>query len=317
MTRSLRCTPWLAGVAILVFGAQARAEAPVAKKADTDKFVRLVRDEQKQPLKLETAIVRFGPAAGHEGPTVDLVSAVHIADRPYYDELNKQLAQYDVVLYELVAPPGTRIPKGGKKPDNPLAMIQQIMKIVLDLDLQTERIDYTAKNFVHADMSPEQMAKAMHDRGEDGLTLFLSIAADVLKDQNLQHQKQNGKEAGADLDLGSLFLDPQGPVKLKRMMAVQMEAFSSGETGLGKTLKNVLVTDRNQAALRVLRRENAKGHKKIAIFFGAAHMPDFETHLRQDFGLERKSQHWLTAWDIRPKDKGLDNVLDLLKLLDR
>src|SRR5271156_3826399 len=271
-----RATPWLAGVAVLFLGAQARSDTPNAKKTE-DKFVRLNRDAQQRPLKLETAIVRYGPAAGHEGPEVDLVSAVHVADRSYYDELNKQLAQYDVVLYELVAPPGTRIPKGGKKADNPLALIQQIMKIVLDLDLQTERIDYTRDNFVHADMSPEQMAKAMHDRGEDGMTLFLSIAADVLKQQNLQ--QQNGNKAGAaDLDLGSLLTDPEAPVKLKRIMAEQMESFSSPDGGLGKTLKNILVTDRNQAALKVLRKEIAKGHRKIAIFYGAAHMPDFDSH---------------------------------------
>jgi hypothetical protein len=67
----------------------------------------------------------------------------------------------------------------------------------------------------------------------------------------------------------------------------------------------------------VLRKEIAKGHKKIAIFYGAAHMPDFDSHLRADFGLERKSHRWLTAWDIRMKEKGLNDLLDILKLLDR
>ena len=308
----------LAGIALIAFGGRLPAETPPVKKAESTKFVRLQRDAQQQPLKLETAIVRFGPAAGQTGPTVDLVGAVHVADRDYYDALNKQLEKYDVVLYELVAPPGTRIPKGGKKADNPLAFVQQIMKFVLDLDLQTERIDYTKSNFVHADMSPEQMAKAMKNRGEDGLTLFLSIAADVLKQQNLQQAGgNNGAANGKDLDLASLFLDPEGPVKLKQIMAGQMEAFSSPEGGLGRTLKTILISDRNKAALKVLESEIAKGHKKIAIFYGAAHMPDFEKRLHKDFGLERKSQQWLTAWDIRVKEKGLDDLLDLLKLLDR
>lgn len=318
MTYLPRRVGLLAGMALIAFGSRLTAETTPVKKAESTKFVRLQRDAQQRPLKLETAIVRYGPAAGQTGPTVDLVGAVHVGDRAYYEALNKQLEKYDVVLYELVAPPGTRIPKGGKRADNPLAFVQQIMKFVLDLDLQTERIDYTKSNFVHADMSPEQMAQAMKNRGEDGLTLFLSIASDVLKQQNLQLAGGNNAAAdGKDLDLASLFLDPEGPVKLKQIMAGQMEAFSSPEGGLGRTLKTILISDRNKAALKVLESEIAKGHKKIAIFYGAAHMPDFEKRLQKDFGLERKSQQWLAAWDIRVKEKGLDELLDLLKLLDR
>ena len=44
--------------------------------------------------------------------TVDLIGAVHIGDIAYYDELNKQFTQYDALLYELVAPPGTVVERG-------------------------------------------------------------------------------------------------------------------------------------------------------------------------------------------------------------
>ena len=38
--------------------------------------------------------------------TIDLIGAVHIGEKAYYDKLNKEFEQYDVLLYELVAPEG-------------------------------------------------------------------------------------------------------------------------------------------------------------------------------------------------------------------
>ncbi len=283
------------------------AKKPAVQKSTPTQFIRLQRDEKRQPVALETAIVRYGPTGGQGDLTVDLVGAVHIGDKEYYKKLNKQLQQYDVVLYELVAQPGTVIPKGGRKKDDPLSLIMQVVKMVLDLELQTERIDYTKKNFVHADLSPEQMAEAIQKRGDDGLTLILGFAADLLRQENLrelqakQQPKPKAPAANApgsepDLDIFSLLLDPDGPVKMKRMLAEQLQNLEGG--GLGQTLNNILIADRNEAALKVFQKELAKGKKKIAIFYGAGHMPDFEKRLRLDFGLERKSLQWLEAWDL-------------------
>src|SRR5438876_3185346 len=235
----------VAGVVLLAFCAPVLAEPPaVARKADTKtstagKFIRLQRDAKGQPVALETATVRYVPASGEGDLVVDLVSAVHIGDEAYYQKLNKQLAQYDVLLYELVAPPGTKIPKGGKRnSDNPLAMLQQITKTVLDLESQTEQIDYTKKNFVHADLSPEQMAEAIRKRGDDGLTLFLGITADMLRQQNLREMKKEKAPAKEedDLDLFSLVLDPDGPVKLKKLLAEQLANMASPDGALGNKL---------------------------------------------------------------------------------
>src|SRR6266849_4240076 len=280
------------------------AKKPAVQKSTPTQFIRLQRDEKKQPVALETAIVRYGPAKGEGDLTVDLVGAVHIGDKEYYKKLNKQLQQYDVVLYELVAQPGTVIPKGGRKKDDPLSLIMQVVKMVLDLELQTERIDYTKKNFVHADLSPAQMAEAIQKRGDDGLTLVLGFTADMLRQMNVREQEaktQPQPKSGApapDLDVFSLLLDPDGPMKLKRMLAQQLASIESPTGSLGPTLNNILIADRNEAALKVFQKELAKGKKKIAIFYGAGHMPDFEKRLRLDFGLERKNVQWLEAWDL-------------------
>ena len=311
MIRPAKVIPFLLALLSFALAPCLRAQSPPAtkkpavQKSTPTQFIRLQRDEKKQPVALETAIVSYGPAKGEGDLTVDLVGAVHIGDKEYYKKLNKQLQQYDVVLYELVAQPGTVIPKGGRKKDDPLSLIMQVVKMVLELDLQTERIDYTRKNFVHADLSPEQMAEAIQKRGDDGMTLILGFAADLLRQENLRElqAKQQPKPPVAnapgseDLDIFSLLLDPDGPVKLKRMLAEQLQNLE-GAAGLGQTLNNILISDRNEAALKVFQKELAKGKKKIAIFYGAGHMPDFEKRLRLDFGLERKSVQWLEAWDL-------------------
>src|ERR1043165_8140090 len=188
-----------------------REEPAEVKKSPPTKYIRLLQDEDQEPMALQTATVRFTSKAGTGGVTVDLVGVVHIGDRAYYKKLNKQFEQYDVVLFELVAPPNTVIPKGGKRDsNNPLAFIKTAMKPVLGLESQTEQIDYTRKNFLHADLSPKQMAEAIRKRGDTALTLTLSIAADLLREQNLQEMKKKNAKRGAkaepEADLLSMLL---------------------------------------------------------------------------------------------------------------
>jgi hypothetical protein len=63
----------------------------------------------------------------------------------------------------------------------------------------------------------------------------------------------------------------------------------------------VLVTERNKAALKVLSEELGKGKKKIAIFYGAAHMTDMSKRL-EAMGFSPVGTRWNVAWDltIRP-----------------
>jgi hypothetical protein len=331
MSPPSRKAAWLTlGVACLAWAGLAPAADPPApaepkKKPEPAKFLRVKRDKHDTPIALETATVRFVPKSGDGGISVDLIAAVHVGDKSYYDALNKQMEQYDVLLYELVAPEGTRIPKGGKREkDNPIAAVQGMLKSVLDLESQVEQIDYTKKNFVHADLSPEKMAEAIKERGDDGLTLALSVAADFLRKQNLEEMKKGkgqakGKKDDDDEeepDLLGMLLDPQAAVKLKRTMAEQFEA-AGDDVGLGPTIGTILVGDRNKAALKVLQKEIAKGKKKVGIFYGAAHMPDFEKRLREDFDLKRDKEEWVTAWNLKPKRGGVPPILRLLEQLDK
>jgi hypothetical protein len=288
---------------------------PAVRKMPASKFLRITQDAKGQPLAMETAIVRYQSGSGDKELTVDLVSVVHFGERAYYDRLNVRFEDYDAVLYELVAPRGTRIPKGGRKAtDNPLLLVQKIATLVLDLDLQTERIDYTPKNFIHADLSPNEIAEAIRKRGDDNLTLFLKIAADLLSQQNRQAMKAaKQKVEDANFDILSLFTEPTGASKLKRLLAEQLAALESPEGSLGATINTILIRDRNKAAMEALHKEFNNGKKKIAIFYGAGHMPDFERRLAADYGLRPVNTRWLTAWDLRLRERSMEELL--LRLL--
>lgn len=302
------------------------AHRPSSKQASPTKFLRIKRDDANKPQSMQTAITRFRPSQGDL--VVDLIGVVHIGESNYYKQLNDQFEKYDAVLYELVAPRGTRIPKGGKRKaqgmDSPLDLVswmQSQAQTSLGLESQLKLIDYQKSNLVHADLSPKEMGEKMSERGDTPLTVGLSALTEMMRQQNkqLQSQKNNPEPMSA-----SSLLDALGnPSKMKLMMAQQFAQTGVMDTGLGSTLNQMLITDRNEAAMKVLQKQIANGQRKIAIFYGAAHMPDFEKRLAKDFGLKKTKQVWLDAWDLTqsnapPKsDSASSLLLDLLNELGK
>ena len=151
-----------------------------AEEAETKapRFIRLGRDAEKEMASLDTAIARYTLSQGDckDPVIVDLIGAVHVGEKTYYQRLDKKFKEYDVLLYELVAPKNTRVPKGGKRNEfNPVSGLQMMMKDALRLEFQLEQIDYQAKNFVHADMSPEEFAASMKRLDESPIKMFFQL----------------------------------------------------------------------------------------------------------------------------------------------
>ncbi|MEX2186850.1 MAG: hypothetical protein WD875_08660 [Pirellulales bacterium] len=277
------------------------AEQRAAEKKAAEKFLRIVRDADGEPQSMQTSIVSYKPKDGdRKGLVVDLIGAVHVGDGAYYDKLNKAFTEYDVVLYELVAPEGTKIPKGGRTEGSghPVSAIQQGLKNILDLEFQLEKVDYTKKNFVHADMSPEEFAKSMDDRGESFLKMFFQMMGASIA-------QQAGKKGNAsDAEILLALLSPDRSFKLKRVMAQQFENLGGSMNALEGPKGSTIISERNRKALEVLKKEIDGGKKKIAIFYGAGHLPDMETRLAQDFQLNPGEVKWIDAWDLRQKKSG-------------
>jgi hypothetical protein len=290
--------PWIAA-AISLLTAVAYAQQPGKHAAPRpaaqpkSQFLRLLRTAENRPLTLDTAIVRYA-AADHrqDGPTVDLVAALHVAEKGYYDQLNREFAGYDVVLYELIAPQGTRVPKGTKGGGSTLSTIQIGMKDLLKLEFQLQQIDYTRGNMVHADMSPEQLAQSMKNR-DDFLAMFFRLLGYALAKQG------QGSDQSTEIDLLAALFDKNRALALKRVMAEQFEDMEGELTAMEGPQGSTLISQRNKVALDVLRKQLAAGKRKIAIFYGAGHMSDMQKRLRSDFGLVPVSTRWLAAWDLK------------------
>ncbi len=269
--------------------------AEVTLEAPTGKYIRLLRDEKGRPLEMQTAVVRFtADDEAHKNLSVDLVAAVHIGEKSYYEELNKQFAGYDALLYELVAPEGTRVPKGGAKSDHPVSRLQTGMKNLLDLDFQLDHVDYHSKNFVHADMSPDSFSKSMDERGE-------SIWALVFRMLGQSLAEQNKGEKSVDAELLMALFDKNRAMALKRVLAEQFEDLEGMMSAFNGPDGSTLITERNKRALEVLGNEIASGKKRLAIFYGAGHMPDMARRLMADFKLKPTSERWVTAWDLHER----------------
>ncbi|MBW3600737.1 MAG: hypothetical protein KY475_26165, partial [Planctomycetes bacterium] len=270
------------------------------------RFIRVVRNAQGEPESLETSIARYtGKNAAGETVTVDLVSAIHVGDRSYFEQLNEEFENYDVVLYELVAPKDDAIPMPGRRSRNAVGDIQRVIKDLLGFDYQLDAIDYSGETFIHADMTPEELSAEMKKRGETPLTMFLRVF------ENLQKAPVAESEPLTEEDLVlMLFRFAKNPsLTLRRAMAGQMEDVEGFITVFEGPGGSAILTGRNDASLKVLREQIEQGERTIAIFYGAGHMPDLEKKLKQDFGLKLESERWIEAWDMR-EGAPLQQLLD-------
>lgn len=280
--------------ALSVFPTSAFAEKADKMEGLSD-FMRVTQPEgRRQPLSMDTAIVHFVDAK--KEVAVDLIAAVHIGDKEYYEELNEIFKGYDAVLYELVAEEGTVLDKetiANRKERSILSSFQSGMGEALALDFQLHHVDYTAGNFVHADLSPAEFSRRVSERGDLLQMLYRAIILSAKKSQEGgdEELKMQGRL------LGTLFAaDPS--LALKRFFAKEMinqmddSVFIIGGDG------SAIITDRNNAALKVLRRELDGGKKKLAIFYGGAHLPEFVKSLEKDFKLTLDEVTWVIAWDL-------------------
>ena len=292
-SRTLALTLWIFGVMLFL-------QAPLcAGEVDTSTFVR-VRYSENTPTRaiaMDTAVVHFEPKAGDKNAgTVDLIGAVHIADADYYEKLNKLFTDYDVVLFELVAEEGTHLdPKAtANSTESPglIGGVQNGFADLLKLEHQLHHIDYTPGNMVHADMAPDVFMKRMVGEGEMA-KIFSRALMQSLKQSGSQSDKTVGRM------IGSLFAARDKSLGLKRVFAAemcrQMEDqlwIFEGEEG------STLIRERNGCALAKLREVIDRGEKKIAIFYGAAHLYDFCEQLEKTFDMQPAKVSWIKAWDM-------------------
>jgi len=281
-----RSTPKLVGIFLLLTTA-----APILADSGTV-FVRIATGDDERPLALQMSIVTYESEDEKDILSVDLVSAIHIGDPSYYAELNERFREYDVLLYELVAPQDAAASGGLEKRKGILSATQVGMTKLLDLSFQLDEINYDRANFVHADLSPEELRQSMADRGESLYVyfwrIFFATLDEYAKDPlGLQDMKM----------LSTMVASGQDD-SLKTMIAYEMTNMDQVQDILGEDSGSAVIGARNQRAIGVLKGEIESGAKRIGIFYGVAHMPDLEERLLDQLGLRYTSTDWVDAWRL-------------------
>lgn len=282
--------------------ARAKSGAPEADSNKTE-FLRFVETGDKTGGKLESAIASYRNA---DGVTVHLVAALHVGEKSYYEGLGKTFQEYDALLYEMVKPKDMPAPTRGQQAGGMVSAFQRFLKDVLELEFQLDAIDYSAPNFVHADLDVETFFKLQEQRGESLFTLML---------RSMMSQMSRAGEPGAPapitiFDILAAMNSPDSARQYKLLFARQFQDVEAQLAGIEGPDGSVLVTERNKAALRVLKETIAGGKKNIGIFYGAGHMRGLEDALVDDMGFERVGVEWRVAWDMssapttKPADKG-------------
>lgn len=293
--------------------------APAAPKGQTNEaksqFLRFV-DQGVGGARLETADVVF---VNDQGAVVRLVSAVHIGEASYFKGLSDSFRERDAVLYELVKARDAELPQPGAEPrtDNAVGQLQRFLKDTLNLEYQLDQIDYTQPNFLHADLDAETFQRMQAERGES----FASLMLQQLMRAMTQPQPQQVPEDldRAIEDLVKMVTRPDMERQIKTFIARQLGEMEEHALGLDGPNGSVILTERNKAAIKVLNNVLEDGKKDIAIFYGAAHMPDLAERL-EAMGFKPVATEWRMAWDltIRPdQPSAIEKLLmDLLKGMD-
>lgn len=268
------------------------AEVPQAKpRAKKGSLARYVK-HTKGTGKLKTSIITYTNNAGQQ---LDLVSAVHVGTSSYYKTLNEKFKTYDAVLYELILPDemaGQRLP-AQMDTGSGVSGMQGMMARSLGLTTQIDKIDYSAANFVHADLTQSGLSQKMAERQENLMGYLMKA---LLSSSNTSEADLGiSEEELAQVDMMAVLSGQTTPQDRKILRKIFASALSSSGGLLSALNDTALISARNEAALKVLKSQSRKGKRKMALFYGAAHMPDFEKRLRKA-GWKRSKTSWVPAW---------------------
>lgn len=260
-------------------------------------YVRMGEDETS--TRLEVSVASF---ILPDGRIVDLFGVVHLGDAAYYKDVNHRLAGYDAVLFELIGDPeALQNPEAAAQLSaarpHPLRGIQQGIGNVFKLAFQLEKIDYTRPNFVHADASAEEFSQMQADRGESMMKLLMK-SFQMSGDPALQEKMKDADSLGLG-DLVMLFYSDKTMQRIKVVFARLLA--NSVDLLEGKLLdeNNAIIAGRNDVALRKLKEVlSDPGKKRVAIFYGAGHMPSMEMDLIEQWKARRTGETWLPAWTM-------------------
>ncbi len=244
-------------------------------------FLRLAEREGTEYL--DVAITTYT----RDGVSVTLHGALHIAEKSYYEELNRRFEAHESLLFEGVGNAEGRnaLKEDSKRSGDPMMAIYKMFAEEFGMVDQLEGIDYSKKNFIPADLKKAELEEAAK---KEGATLDGLLAGG---------KKAEGGKNGPPLP------DPEqlramvrmaGVDQSKRMQAAQMLEPPPAHLPSAKMME-VLVMARNDRCMEVLKNRMDAGDDNIGIFYGLGHCPDLEQRLLK-MGFKETKKEWQASW---------------------
>lgn len=281
--------------------AQTFTAAPLTNPAP---YLRIAHP-QTNVTELQVAVRQFVPL-DRSKPIVWLAGVSHVGESNYYCGLQKLLNAQDLVLFEGVTDRASRAAgqKTFHRGEEDLGSLQNTMAESLGLAFQLDSIDYERPNFRNSDLTIEQIAQLIAKEAPPGGTPSKTAQEFQKLLDMMQGDSLVGAMVGAAIKLiGS---SPKLQALMKLMMIEVLGRFSGDMSefqGLPpewKKLMDILIRARNEAVLQDLRIELGKRSpaRSIAVFYGAAHMEDFERRLTRDLNYRPGREEWLPAFSV-------------------
>tara|TARA_Y100001934_G_scaffold250123_2_gene312162 strand:- start:2931 stop:4001 length:1071 start_codon:yes stop_codon:yes gene_type:complete len=299
---------------------------PAATNLTVAPYLRIT-DSTNGTIELQVAIRRLAPKED-KGTELLLAAVTHIGETNYFTNLQKQMARYELVLFEGIMP--AKRSKGawtGKEFETIRSMsaqedaeagnLQVELARALKLAFQLSAISYDKPNYRNSDLSVEAMQRILmgppskgpakpapegQERGDESLTKLMQL---------MQGEGFLGKLVIMGVQIIASNPHLQAVTKL-----TFVETLGRVRGDLAKAhamppelarLFEVIIHSRNQKVVDDVIDELRKKSppKSIAVFYGAGHMDDLERRLREELNYKPKGDTWLPALKVDLKEGGI------------
>ncbi|HOW64484.1 MAG TPA: hypothetical protein P5186_17475 [Candidatus Paceibacterota bacterium] len=308
---------WIAGfvVPILMLGEAIAADLSHQNRADTHKpaalstdYLRVLRPNSNT-VCLEVAARKFVPS-NHQGPIVWLTGASHIGESNYFRALQRHLDAQDLVLYEGVKrwPEDTA---AGSLQEVDERSLQLAVAESLGLAFQLKAIDYRRPHFRNSDLSIPELQRCLSQNLVDARD---SKGAGELK--ALLTLMDGSSFLSKVVQFGVRLIGSTPKLQALAKLALietlgELRGDLSQAPGLPpeiSQLVHVILQSRNDAVAKDLATalKQRPPVRSLAIFYGAAHMPDLQKRLCDQFAYRVAGEVWHTAISVEPGKSGVN-----------
>jgi len=252
----------------------------VEKRADVGEVVRCsIRTYAPPPPPKKRAMPGMGGMGMMGGgkskpfkrPEIVLISMIHMGEKGFFQAVNRELAKCDLVLYE-------------EQGDSDLGGLSgKMISELTGLAFQGTEIPFNKKTWRSADLSQD--------------SLFRMLGMDV---EQLKRMKKMMKNMGGfKLDKRMLESNPMMKQMLPSREKIMAQLRTSGSSdkmaeGFGD-MADVILYQRNAIAIGELTKASHEEHKRVALIYGAAHMPGIEAYLTKTLHYKHTGTTWLDA----------------------